>query len=82
MVAAGRSFTSCSLGALELSGLFYMGPSGALFGCERVSPMGGPGVTLDQGEAHVEEASSLGFGHAPLYGGNYSSCGGLLSTLS
>jgi len=48
-----------------------VGPSGALLGREKLSPAGAPGVALDRGKAHIEGASSLGFGHAPLYSGDY-----------
>jgi hypothetical protein len=47
------------------------GTTGALLGHEGVPPKGGPGVTLGRGEAHVEEASGLGFGHVTFYGGDY-----------
>jgi hypothetical protein len=45
------------------------GSSGALFGLERSSLASDPSVSLDRGKAHIEQASSLGFGHTPLYGG-------------
>jgi pimeloyl-ACP methyl ester carboxylesterase len=48
-----------------------VGPSGALLGREWLSPTGGPGITLDRGETHVEDASGLGLGHATFYGGDY-----------
>src|SRR5215212_1203107 len=47
------------------------GPSGALFGREGVSLSDPPSVSLDRGEAHVEGAGSLSFGHASLYGSDY-----------
>jgi hypothetical protein len=47
------------------------GTTGALPGHEGIPPKGGPGVTLGRGEAHVEEASGLGFGHVTFYGGDY-----------
>jgi hypothetical protein len=50
---------------------YLVGPSGTLSGLKRVSFPGGSGVALDRGEAHVEGASSLSFGHATFYGGNY-----------
>jgi hypothetical protein len=40
-------------------------------GGEGVSLSDTPSVSLDRGEAHVEKASRLGFGHASLYGGDY-----------
>ncbi len=56
----------------ELGFLVYLaGSSGALFGCEGLSLSGAPSVSLDRGEAHVESASGLSFGHTPLYSGDY-----------
>jgi hypothetical protein len=51
--------------------VYYAGSSRALFGREGVSLSGAPSVSLDRGEAHVEGASCLSFGHAPLYSGDY-----------
>ena len=56
----------------ELAFLAYLvGPSRALSGLERPPFSGGSRVALDRGEAHVEQAGRLGFGHAPLYDANY-----------
>ena len=43
----------------------------SFWGGEKPSPTSGPGVSLDRGETHVEEARSLGLEHAPLYGGEH-----------
>jgi hypothetical protein len=51
--------------------VYLAGPSRALFGREGISSSDAPSVALDRGEAHVEQASSLGFWHTPLYGGDY-----------
>jgi len=42
------------------------GSSGALSGFKRASFSSHPRVALDRGEAYVEEASYLSFGHTPL----------------
>jgi hypothetical protein len=47
------------------------GSSGALSWREGVSLSDPPSVSLDRGEAHVEGAGRLSFGHASLYGGDY-----------
>jgi hypothetical protein len=47
------------------------GPSRALFRLKGVSLTDPSSVALHRGEAHVEGASRLGFGHTPLYGGDY-----------
>jgi hypothetical protein len=47
------------------------GSSRALSGLERFSLASDPSVALDRGKAHIEQASCLGFGHTPLYGGDY-----------
>jgi len=56
----------------HLAFLVYLaGSSRALFGREGVSLADAPSVSLDRREAHIEQASSLGFGHTSLYGNNY-----------
>ena len=56
----------------ELSFFAYLvGSSGALSGLERPPFSSGPRVSLDRGEAYIEEAGRLGFWHTPLYGANY-----------
>jgi hypothetical protein len=47
------------------------GPSRALSGLKRPSFSGHSRVALDRGEAHVEQARRLSFGHATSYGGDY-----------
>ena len=69
MVALGRSSTSFSRRTWAFSPALR-GRPGALSGLKRPSFSGGSGVALDRGEAHVEQARRLSFGHASLYGGN------------
>jgi hypothetical protein len=55
MVAARRSFVSSSRSFFAFSSTFGVLP-GLLFGAESLSLPGHPGVALDRGGAHVEEA--------------------------
>jgi hypothetical protein len=48
-----------------------VGSSGALSRLKGPSFSSHPRVALDRGEAYIEEACRLSFGHASLYGSNY-----------
>jgi hypothetical protein len=46
--------------------VYLAGSSRALFGREGLCLANDPSVSLDRGEAHVEQAGCLSFGHTPL----------------
>jgi len=47
------------------------GPAGALSRLKGASFSSGSRVALERGEAYIEKACSLSFGHASLYSGYY-----------
>ncbi len=68
-VAAGRCFTSSSRSFAAVSSIF--GAPGALPRSQGPPLLGHPGVALDRGETHTEEASGPSFGYPAFYGFDY-----------